>query len=144
MDRAEQPSSFGDLTLAQRDAGHARQTPADVDAGPRPPPPAKTLAKMCGRRHKVAGLQRDVTQVVGRPADEQVVAHFATGSKGALEQLRPSRRIALAAIDLAEADERDGDHPGARVLRILAELQRLLDEGSRTCVITIHAGEPPQ
>src|ERR1700682_6123597 len=75
---------------------------------------------------EVAGVQRDVPQVVKRPPDDHVVAQLPTRSQGLLEPARPTNRIAFAPIDLAPPADR---HP-------------LLDERARTGVLAINASEP--
>src|ERR1700682_5250661 len=81
-------------------------------------------------------------QVMEGPRDNHVVAHASTVGQRLLEQLRSAGRIAFAPTDLAQADARDRDLP--RVIGPRADRQRLLDEGSRTTVVAVDAGEPAE
>src|SRR6202521_1232145 len=81
-------------------------------------------------------------QVMQGPRDNHVVAHASTVGQRLLEQLRSTGRIAFAPTDLTQADARDRDLP--RVIGPRADPQRLLDEGSRTTVVAVDAGEPAE
>src|ERR1700694_635724 len=81
-------------------------------------------------------------QVMEGPRDNLFVAHASTVGKRLLEQLRSASRIAFAPTDFAQAYARDRDLP--RVIGPRADRQRLLDQGSRTTVVAVHAGEPAE
>src|ERR1700694_1366578 len=89
-------------------------------------------------------MQGDMPEVVERPPDEHVIGLLATYSHGLVEQRRTVSRISLAPIDLSETDERDRDHPPLVELRLLADRQRLFDQGSRTKVVAAQASEAGQ
>src|ERR1700687_827452 len=89
-------------------------------------------------------MQGDMPEVVERPPDEHVIGLLATYSHGLVEQRRTVIRISLAPIYLSEIDERDRDHPPLVELRLLADPQRLFDQGSRSKVVAAQASEAGQ